>query len=197
MESLINTGRSESFVDLNETDLALSRSVLNQGRDMFMSYQGKESNTNFIYRINTRSTLTSNFCSLTQVMASTIPKVWPMNRSVERPNSMESVSFVVCTSSNCPFSTLSKRFPLLWGTFFFQRKRDKNCFLLWFSQQIRCCLLLLSFQFDILLFKLFRFLFRIFFLFFLNENLPKYIFVLWIFFLQCDCANANCHTRNK
>lgn len=41
MESLINTGRSESFVDLNETDLALSRSVLNQGRDMFMSYQGK------------------------------------------------------------------------------------------------------------------------------------------------------------
>lgn len=40
MESLINTGRSESFVDLNETDLALSRSVLNQGRDMFMSYQG-------------------------------------------------------------------------------------------------------------------------------------------------------------
>lgn len=41
MESLINTGRSESFVDLNETDLALSRSVLNQGREMFMSYQGK------------------------------------------------------------------------------------------------------------------------------------------------------------
>lgn len=41
MESLINTGRSESFVDLNETDLALSRSALNQGRDMFMSYQGK------------------------------------------------------------------------------------------------------------------------------------------------------------
>lgn len=42
MESLINTGRSESFVDLNESDLALSRNVLNQGRDMFMSFQGKE-----------------------------------------------------------------------------------------------------------------------------------------------------------
>lgn len=42
MESLINTGRSESFVDLNESDLALSRSVLNQGRDMFMSFQGNE-----------------------------------------------------------------------------------------------------------------------------------------------------------
>lgn len=42
MESLINTGRSESFVDLNDTDLALSRSVLNQGRDVFMSFQGKE-----------------------------------------------------------------------------------------------------------------------------------------------------------
>lgn len=41
MESLINTGRSESFVDLNDTDLALSRSVLNQGRDMFMSFQGE------------------------------------------------------------------------------------------------------------------------------------------------------------
>lgn len=41
MESLINTGRSESFVDLNETDLAQSRNGLNQGRDMFMSYQGK------------------------------------------------------------------------------------------------------------------------------------------------------------
>lgn len=42
MESLINTGRSESFVDLNESDLALSRNVLNQGRDMFMSFQGRE-----------------------------------------------------------------------------------------------------------------------------------------------------------
>lgn len=48
MESLINTGRSESFVDLNETDLALSRSVLNQGRDMFMSYQGKMNNRSII-----------------------------------------------------------------------------------------------------------------------------------------------------
>lgn len=47
MESLINTGRSESFVDLNETDLVLSRSVLNQGRDMFMSYQGKFIMANF------------------------------------------------------------------------------------------------------------------------------------------------------
>lgn len=45
MESLINTGRSESFVDLNETDLALSRSVLNQGRDMFLSFQGKQKKT--------------------------------------------------------------------------------------------------------------------------------------------------------
>lgn len=49
MESLINTGRSESFVDLNETDLALSRSVLNQGRDMFMSYQGR---SHLNYHIN-------------------------------------------------------------------------------------------------------------------------------------------------
>lgn len=39
MESLINIGRSESFADLNETDLALSRSFLNQG--MFMNLQGK------------------------------------------------------------------------------------------------------------------------------------------------------------
>lgn len=41
MESLINTGRSESFVDLNDTDLALSRSVLSQSREMLMSYQGE------------------------------------------------------------------------------------------------------------------------------------------------------------
>lgn len=41
MESLINTGRSESFVDLNDTDLALSRSVLTQSREMLMSFQGK------------------------------------------------------------------------------------------------------------------------------------------------------------
>lgn len=41
MESLINTGRSESFVDLNDTDLALSRSVLSQSREMLMSFQGK------------------------------------------------------------------------------------------------------------------------------------------------------------
>lgn len=40
MESLINIGRSESFADLNETDLALSRSFLNQGRDVF-NLQGK------------------------------------------------------------------------------------------------------------------------------------------------------------
>lgn len=49
MESLINTGRSESFVDLNETDLALSRSVLNQGRDMFISYQGEYQKLLFYY----------------------------------------------------------------------------------------------------------------------------------------------------
>lgn len=41
MESLINTGRSESFVDLADTDLALSRSVLSQSREMLLSYQGK------------------------------------------------------------------------------------------------------------------------------------------------------------
>lgn len=132
MESLINTGRSESFVDLNETDLALSRSVLNQGRDMFMSYQGKIQFHQFHY------SLTSNFRSLSsQVMASTVPKVWLMNRSVERPNSMESVSFAVCISANCQFST----FPFTWGTFTFQRKRHTDCLPLWFNQQIRCCLL--------------------------------------------------------
>lgn len=39
MESLINIGRSESFADLNETDLGISRSFLNQGRDSYLTAQ--------------------------------------------------------------------------------------------------------------------------------------------------------------
>lgn len=49
MESLINIGRSESFADLNETDLALSRSFLNQGRDVF-NLQGTVKNSRNISR---------------------------------------------------------------------------------------------------------------------------------------------------
>lgn len=47
MESLINIGRSESFADLNETDLALSRSFLNQGRDVFVNIPGNSHHTQF------------------------------------------------------------------------------------------------------------------------------------------------------
>lgn len=103
MESLINTGRSESFVDLNETDLALSRSVLNQGRDMFMSYQGmvflekslffNGSSDDVPGKIGNRIDSTCFLISF-QVMVLRV-KAWMMNQLVAHRNSMDLVSLRV------------------------------------------------------------------------------------------------------
>lgn len=64
MESLINTGRSESFVDLNETDLALSRSVLTQSREMLISFQGKASNSHIQNSFFLNNDKTFFFCCI-------------------------------------------------------------------------------------------------------------------------------------
>lgn len=109
MESLINTGRSESFVDLNETDLALSRSVLNQGRDMFISFQGKfechfflclgcrgisSRRSNWLATFLRILTIISVYLLVnhTQVMVTVGIRAWTMNQWVVQRNNMESVS---------------------------------------------------------------------------------------------------------